>query len=296
MMRSDSLTLSSFRYFRAAGRQLKTYIAVFFEVATSCCAACATLTLPSVAAGWSTYMVRVVLFSDNDRDGADAVAHVLTLAGHEVLFSPALEGHTSATLRCLVGRAADVMEPSPLEDARPGSQLFAMSEGEPQAATLLVAPCTTLPAGGHAECHAVGRWAQLILRSLLLHADPRTLAEWGKSLGASTGALRNWCRTARLPARRSLLFARLLRAVALHQSTGVEPEDLLDVADRRTLQKLMAIGGGTTRSLPTTIEGFLTNQRLIDREDAVARIRRELSDLYGRNALTRRPPAAGTGG
>ena len=69
----------------------------------------------------------------------------------------------------------------------------------------------------------------------------------------------------------------MLRAVAQHQATGASPEDLLDVADRRTLVKLLRIGGGTTNGLPLTIDDFLTNQRLIERYDAIAQIRQFLT-------------------
>jgi hypothetical protein len=61
--------------------------------------------------------------------------------------------------------------------------------------------------------------------------------------------------------------------VAQHQATGVAAEDLLDVADRRTLVKLLKSGGCTTGRLPTTIDDFLAKQQLIERQDAIAQIR-----------------------
>jgi ActR/RegA family two-component response regulator len=116
---------------------------------------------------------------------------------------------------------------------------------------------------GDIALHAHSRWADVVARAVDAPKDPRTLYEWGRSVGASAGTIRNWCRTARLPARQSLLLARMLRAVIRQHHVHATPEDLLDIVDRRTLAKLLASSGGTHESLPQTVDAFLQAQRFI---------------------------------
>lgn len=122
--------------------------------------------------------------------------------------------------------------------------------------------------------HALRRWAELVAKAVISPADVRTLSDWGRLAATSTGALRNWCRTAGLPPKRSLLLARMLRAVVLAHRDGLSPENILDVADRRTLVKmLVAAGCQSTDSyrLPT-VQDFLTNQRFINHGEAIAEL------------------------
>ena len=132
-----------------------------------------------------------------------------------------------------------------------------------------------------AESHSLKRWADAVVRAISSPTDPKTVREWGRSIGVSPGALRNWCRTARLPARRSLLFARVLRAVIRHTWTSSDPENLLDIVDRRTLSKLLAASGGTGARLPSNVNEFLQRQRLIDNAQAVAEIQAALTPALG---------------
>ena len=82
----------------------------------------------------------------------------------------------------------------------------------------------------------------------------------------SPGALRNWCRTAGVSARRSLVFARLLRAAFLSQGGRHRPEDLLDVVDRRTFVGLLRFAGlDPERPFPESPEAFLQQQTLVPR-------------------------------
>jgi ActR/RegA family two-component response regulator len=126
------------------------------------------------------------------------------------------------------------------------------------------------------KLHSLERWANLVVRAVGLPDDPKTLQLWGRSIGVSQGALRNWCHTAGLSARKSLLFARGLRAVIKHQETGYTPENLLNVVDRRTLTKLLLAAGGTPSNLPEAVGEFLDRQRLIDNHDALAQVRARL--------------------
>lgn len=129
--------------------------------------------------------------------------------------------------------------------------------------------------------HSLKRWAEVVVSSIDSPADLRTLQEWGRFVGVSVGGLRNWCRTADLQARKSLLFARMLRAVVRQRGTDLTPEELLNVVDRRTLGKLLILGGGTTRQLPSTMEDFFQRQQLIRQSKALATLRDVLSQHVG---------------
>lgn len=138
------------------------------------------------------------------------------------------------------------------------------------------------------EPHAAIRWAECVLPVIQCPRDVRTIALWGRWVGASTGALRNWCRTARIPARKSLVFARLLRAVVLRGRTGQNLENLLDVVDRRTMLGLLRTAGFCDEDdLPSTIDEFLSRQILVNDSDAVSSVRREFSRLHDSDVANR---------
>ena len=133
--------------------------------------------------------------------------------------------------------------------------------------------------GGHADAtwaaNAGARWAQAVIAILNAPQDSRTVSEWGHAIGAGEGTVRNWCRTARLSPKRSLSLARLLRALYLSRSRRWRPEQLLNVVDRRTLNRLLE-QGGVDRTIPPTIDGFLRKQTLIADETAVTELRKAL--------------------
>jgi len=125
------------------------------------------------------------------------------------------------------------------------------------------------------EAHAGARWAKAVIGIVNSQRDSRTVSEWGDAIGAGESTLRNWCRTAGVSPKRSLSLARLLRALYLSRSRQWLPEQLLNVVDRRTLNRLLEQGGveGTT---PPTIDGFLRKQTLIADEMAVNELRKAL--------------------
>jgi len=123
--------------------------------------------------------------------------------------------------------------------------------------------------------HAGARWAKAVIGIVNAPEDPRTISEWGQAIGAGEGTLRNWCHTAKLSPKRSLSLARLLRALYLSRSRQWQPEQLLNVVDRRTLTRMLAQGGlhGTTSP---TVDGFLQKQTLIVDHTAVNELRKAL--------------------
>lgn len=131
------------------------------------------------------------------------------------------------------------------------------------------------------DAHASTRWARAVVGGIDAASDPRTLSEWGRSIGASYGALRNWCSTARISPRRSLAFLRVLRALVRRGDNQCVPaEELLDIVDRRTMRKLLKLGvPGRPESdtLPTDVQSFLATQNWVRNVNAIENIERFLS-------------------
>ncbi len=124
---------------------------------------------------------------------------------------------------------------------------------------------------------AIERWARIVVRGSMLTMDPRTVGKWAREIGMSYGAVRNWCHSACIPAKVSLQFTRLLRAVIWSTKSERPPHDFLDVVDSRTLSRLLRRGGlnsldGQTARL-ISVERFLSTQDLVVDAGAVALVR-----------------------
>jgi FixJ family two-component response regulator len=128
------------------------------------------------------------------------------------------------------------------------------------------------------EAHAASRWARVVVRVIDAPSDPRTLHSWGRLVGASPGTLKNWCRMVGLSSKRSLDFARVLRAVVRQKTAGARPQDSLDVVDRRTLRRLLSLGRSKVDAsgLPQHVEEFLQTQLFIKDTTALVELRRAL--------------------
>ncbi len=138
------------------------------------------------------------------------------------------------------------------------------------------------------EAPAAARWARVVALIVDSPRDPRTTTEWSRLAFASPGALRNWCRTVGISPRRSLVFARLLRAVFLANGGKHRPENLLDVVDRRTLVGLLTLAGlNPDHDFPEDVETFLERQALVRDPDALLEIKRALALRLRRTALPR---------
>jgi hypothetical protein len=126
--------------------------------------------------------------------------------------------------------------------------------------------------------HAAVRVAGIVVKAIESRHDPRTINDWARIVGASPGALRSWCRAAKVSSKHSLDLARLLRAVVWSRDTGSAPEQLLDVVDPRTLQKLLQLGEqlSTRARLPMTVEELLRGQRWIQSPEIIDAIRRAI--------------------
>jgi CheY-like chemotaxis protein len=125
--------------------------------------------------------------------------------------------------------------------------------------------------------HAAVRWANALVRIIDSPTDVATIQGWGAWIAASPGAVRNWCYTAGISPRRSLVFGRLLRAVILSEGGRHKPENVLNIVDRRTLAGLVAFAGlDAGKSLPHSAEEFMEHQTLVRDQDTLRELRRAL--------------------
>jgi hypothetical protein len=119
---------------------------------------------------------------------------------------------------------------------------------------------------------AATRWAHCVLSVLDASSDPRTLADWSRIAGVSSGTLRDRCRAAGLRPKKSLDFARLLRAVA-SGSEDTEPWAALDVLHARTLRRLLDQGGVIgANGRQVSVESYVARQQFVADRHALAAI------------------------
>jgi DNA-binding response OmpR family regulator len=107
------------------------------------------------------------------------------------------------------------------------------------------------------------RWALFVLRTADAESDTKTLGEWAKAIGVSRSVLCECCRLVHVSPHDARDLARLMRAITRCGSSW-QPETVLDLADVRTLKKLLAKAGlsGTVVRTPTIGE-FLERQQWV---------------------------------
>jgi len=135
--------------------------------------------------------------------------------------------------------------------------------------------------------HAAARWAEAMVALIDSPIDVRTIEYWGRAIAVSPGALRNWCAVARLSPRRSLVLARLLRATLLSAGRPWEPRHVLDVAEPRTLRRMLRLGGLESTMAPT-VGQLLSAQTLISDSFALDALR---TSLRGRRVELEEAPS-----
>jgi hypothetical protein len=122
-----------------------------------------------------------------------------------------------------------------------------------------------LPAGFHHNFKgtpqsAATRWAALVLSTIDVEDDPKTILQWARSIGLSRSVLCERCRLVRIPTHDARDFARLVRAICRSGDVW-QPENILDLADTRTLRKLLSRAGlSDLRNGPPSLEDFLARQ------------------------------------
>lgn len=119
------------------------------------------------------------------------------------------------------------------------------------------------------------RWAELVLKTIDADRDPRTIGDWAKSAGVSRSVLSECCRMVRVSPRDARDFARLLRGLC-RSGLSWQPEAVLDVADARTLNKLLARAGLPRQGVSPTPEQFVERQQWIPTSNCALSALREL--------------------
>jgi ActR/RegA family two-component response regulator len=107
------------------------------------------------------------------------------------------------------------------------------------------------------------RWVHFVLGTIDAEIDPKTVSRWARTVGVSRSVLSECCRLVHVSPQDARDFARLLRAIC-HCGQQWEPEAVLDLADARTLRKLLARAGlsGVAGRTPA-IREFLDRQNWI---------------------------------
>lgn len=133
--------------------------------------------------------------------------------------------------------------------------------------------------------HPLKRWGHAILTVLESPEDVRTVEVWSKLEGRCVTQLRANCRLVGIEAKRSLDFARLLRALLHRERTGWPLQYILDVSDKRTLDDLLLRVGCSSEILMASPETFIELQTVVtealQREEVHQRV-----SAYRRNSGT----------
>lgn len=107
-------------------------------------------------------------------------------------------------------------------------------------------------------------WVDLVVRVVRADVDVPTLGAWATLVGKSVGSLRLHSYAIHVSPRRTLLFARLLRAVAHARGQRWDLGEWLHAADLRTLQRAARLGGiPETGVLAPSVSHFFLSQQLL---------------------------------
>lgn len=121
------------------------------------------------------------------------------------------------------------------------------------------------------------RWASLVLQVMQSDCDPKTMAHWARVVCVSRTVLCECCRLIHVPPHDARDFARIARAI-YQSGDRWEPEALMDVADARTLKKLLRHAGlAEPITQAPTLPSFFERQLWIPRDNpAIAALSRLL--------------------
>lgn len=131
------------------------------------------------------------------------------------------------------------------------------------------------------SCVFVGPLAERIARAIVqiveYDHDVRTLHQWGRSVGASRGAIRDWCFTVGIQPKAALALARALRAFWLAQRFHQPPADFLEFHDPRTVAhflKCVSFPETPPNVAPAWIELFCRSQGYVRHSGILAAVTR----------------------
>jgi hypothetical protein len=130
------------------------------------------------------------------------------------------------------------------------------------------------------------RLARAIDSVIDLGEDPRTFEMWARVPNVTEDALHRWCKLLQLDGRDVLTFARILRAVVLVESQGVGFAEILDVADPKTLRRMLPRAGFSPDRAPSSVRlsEFLAQQTLLTHVGLLNRVVALVSQRNGSEA------------
>lgn len=120
--------------------------------------------------------------------------------------------------------------------------------------------------------HPIERWARTIMMVLESPDDIRTVDAWSRIAGLSASQLRERCRLAGLSAKESLDFARVLRALLHQEQSGWPLSYNLDVADSRTLNRLLRRVNLPVPPKQISVDSFIDSQQVVTDPVAIGQI------------------------
>ena len=127
--------------------------------------------------------------------------------------------------------------------------------------------------GGVRPGSAAERWALHVLKACESTRDLKTIEDWAAYIGVSYSSLRESCHVLDIAPHDARDFMRMLRAVVHSRRHCCTPAVLLDISDRRTLEKLLQRAGlrGDTGETGSP-HRFLRDQNFVSRENAGLRV------------------------
>lgn len=172
------------------------------------------------------------------------VVEAMKLGASTVLEKPLDLEDLLATVRTVLGRHAPQVALPPRVDTPPAR------------VNLRAAPRST-----------AGRWAMFVLKVIGSPSDPKTLDNWARAVNVSRSMLAECCRLVHVSPHDARDFARTLRAVYRSEDMW-RPEAIMDVADVRTLRKLLGRAGLTDVTHVPDVEEFFTRQTWIPSDNS----------------------------
>lgn len=189
--------------------------------------------------------------------------------------------YTTADVIGFVTTALHPRTTARIEDDAPASRLLSTNGGESARAVFHDTSTGTGQSGAT-------RWAALVLSTIDAEEDPKTILNWARFVGVSRSVLSERCRVVHIPTHVARDFARLVRAIC-RSSDVWQPEAVLDLADSRTVKRLLRPAGlAEPRSAPPSLRDFLAHQDWIPQENSgLIALREWLFGSHGRPALAR---------
>jgi hypothetical protein len=110
--------------------------------------------------------------------------------------------------------------------------------------------------------HAVEAWMEIVIPLLTADRDPKTVAVSARLAGRSVTAFKERCRKVGVTAKTTVDHARILRACLLSAASGDAAEDLLDIADSRTLRRILqSVAATAGAAAQPGVESLRTRRR-----------------------------------